>query len=188
MKQIDLETFKASCQKKRCLRNTMITPQCPKDYKQEQCYTKFTQKKEKDKVKQEIKYKEQKEKSKEIEVDEKWVEVREKVRQRDGNKCRLLSILTSEEKIFLLKEQRENLWLNKTLDPAHVLSRSKRPDLIYSEDNIVILGRLFHSRLDSIQNPLTGENISSIERDGWWIRIVDEDLYNKLLKNTNKNS
>lgn len=115
-------------------------------------------------------------------MDEKWVEVRENVRQRDANKCRLMLVLTMEEKLYLFREQKENLWLNKTLDPAHVLSRSKRPDLIYCENNIVILGRLFHSRLDSCLDPLTGKNISRSERDSWWIRIVGEDLYNKLLK------
>lgn len=180
---IDSEKFISDCKKGKCNRNTMITPQCKKEYKQEQCYNKFIQKQEKDKLKKEQKYQEQKEKNKEVKVDVKWVDVREKVKQRDGNCCRLFSILTKEEKVYLLKEQRDNLWLNKTIDPAHILSRSSRPDLIYCEENIVMLGRLFHGRIDSLQNPLTGAPISTEERKNWWIRIVGEEVYTQLSTN-----
>jgi len=178
---IDLEQFKQSCNKKRCLRQTMITPQCHKNYKQEQCYNKYVQKQEKDKLKRQDNY--QKQKNKPIEVDGQWIEVREKVRQRDGNKCRLLSILTTEEKVRLLKEQRENIWLNKTIDPAHVIARSQSPKLIYCERNIVMLGRLFHSRLDTMQNPLTGKPIIKEEVESWWIRIIGYEEYVWLITN-----
>ena len=176
-----LEEFVEKCQSGRCMRNTMQSPQCKKQYKQEQCFDKYTKKLSKDKEKRENKF--QQAKDKKPEQDEKWVEVRENVKNRDNNLCRLFSILTKEEKIYLIKDQFENLWLNKTIDPAHVIPRSKSKKLIYCEDNIVMLGRLFHSRLDSMKNPLTGDNITKDEHTNWWIRIVGEEVYNWLATN-----
>ena len=180
MKEISLEAFKASCQKKRCLRNTMITPQCPKEYKQEQCFSKFVQKQEKDKAKQEIKYKEQKEKSKEIEVDEKWVAVQKEVWVRDGGKCRFSSTLDQKTYIECVKP---HLWGDlKRIDCAHILPRSTYPSLKYNSSNIVLLYRCIHTKIDNFIDPLTNKPMTKEEHETWWRSLVGDELYDDLLR------
>jgi predicted nucleic acid-binding protein len=175
---IDIDKFKADCLKGKCNRTTVKSTQCLKEYKQKLCFDKYNKQLDKNKVKHELQS--LKNKNKDADIDYKWIEVRETVKLRDGNMCRLYPTLTKEEKIYLLKSQKDNLWLNKTLDPAHVLSRSSTPCLVYDPENIVILGRLFHSRLDNLQNPLTGESVSVEERNQWWIRIVGQELWDSL--------
>jgi hypothetical protein len=63
MKRVeDLEIFKSLCMKKRCSRNTMITPKCVTTYKQEDCWEKYNKKMDsggymKDRVQKPIKQK-----------------------------------------------------------------------------------------------------------------------------------
>jgi len=59
-----------------------------------------------------------------------------------------------------------------TLDCAHVLPASARPDLIYSPDNVYLVSREFHRRLDDHQDPLTGDPIDKNEHYWWWYRVV----------------
>jgi hypothetical protein len=51
---ITLEEFRIKCQKKNCLRRTMITKNCDKEYKQESCFKKFNIHNEKIIAKQEL--------------------------------------------------------------------------------------------------------------------------------------
>jgi hypothetical protein len=106
-----------------------------------------------------------------------WGRIRKEVFSRDSYKCRLLSILSEDEKSGLPLDG-----LNKKLDPAHVFGRGSHPHMKYEVDNVVTLSRLFHNRLDQYKNPLTGEDISLDETYEWWKRIagnVWESLYLK---------
>jgi hypothetical protein len=116
---------------------------------------------------------------KEIKVDEKWIEVRKQVEERDNFKCRLMSILTSEE----LKELKENSGgLHLILDPAHFLRRSQYPKMIYDIDNIVLLNRASHTWLDQFRNPLNGKYIGPTQSFDWWIKIIGTEKILKLMK------
>lgn len=110
-------------------------------------------------------------------VDLKWQALKEYIIERDQNKCRLYQILTQEEKDSVFDDL---VGIMLTLDGAHVLSRARRPDLKYDFNNVVLLHRLFHSRIDSFCNPITGENMSEEERISWWERIVGEEYYKEL--------
>ena len=193
---MNIEQFKQSCNKKHCLRKTMITPQCPKDYKQEQCYKKFIQKQEKDKVKQEVKnvkrqsdideYKRKKQAGEKIEFvdpDPEWAKVSQQVKERDHDQCRLWAILTPEEKEYCNTEQKQNMYFNKTKGAAHVIARSQSKNLFYSLSNLVWLGWCMHHRIDNMQDPLTGKPMTNEERDNWWIRIIGLENFNWLKEN-----
>jgi hypothetical protein len=67
-----------------------------------------------------------------------------------------------------------------SVDPAHVLPRSTHPHLIYDPENIVMLSRLFHSRLDTYRHPLTGTPLSKEEHRKWWKRIVGTERLRRL--------
>ena len=175
---IDLEKFKESCQKKRCLRNTMITPQCPKEYKQEQCYNKFIQKQERDQVKRQEKF--EKQKHKEIEVDTKWVEVQKEVWIRDKGQCRFCSILDQKKYVESIKP---HLWGDfKKIDCAHILPRSSYPSLKYEVSNIVLLYRAVHTNIDNFVDPITKKPMTKEEHEQWWRILVGNELYDELLR------
>lgn len=112
-------------------------------------------------------------------IDEKWFDVVQKVKKRDGV-CQLWCKLSEEEKNQVLNLT-GNFLLDK-LDPAHVFGKGSYPHMKYDTDNIVLLSRLFHSRLDHFYNPVTGKAISREEQINWWKRIIGNDLYNILLK------
>ena len=99
------------------------------------------------------------------------------IRNRDGNACRLLRILTTEE---------YNLWKSNyggqdTVDAAHVFGKGAYPWMRYVKENVVCLNRFSHSCLDTQRSPLTGKLISLEEHTYWWKRIVGEVTYNQLL-------
>lgn len=98
-----------------------------------------------------------------------WKKVKEKVKDRDKNTCRLLRILSISE-TFMLKRNAGS-FLDKT-DPAHYRSVSERPDLIYEPNNIVLLNRYSHSNLDDFKDPITGQSISAEDVERWWRRIL----------------
>jgi hypothetical protein len=109
----------------------------------------------------------------------KWKGVCSEVDKRDKYTCRLWKILTEEEK------NQTKSFLNypfNSIDHAHVLKRSARPDLEYDVDNIICLMRIFHSRLDQLRNPITGKMIEKEDVKNWFIRIIGEEKY-QLLEN-----
>lgn len=111
-----------------------------------------------------------------------WKKVKDIVRKRDKNICRLIRILSIQEG-FLLKKNAPFEFLNK-LDPAHYLPVGQYPEECYNEDNIVLLNRYSHSMLDSFKNPLNGKNISKEEVNKWWKRILENDKrqYDNLIE------
>ena len=115
--------------------------------------------------------------NKEIAVDDKWVTIRTNVYKRDGYRCRLLSKLSVDE-LNIVRPQL--VGQNTTLDAAHFIPRSKNEQAKYDVTNVITLIRMFHSRLDAQQNPLTGELISKLEKNRWWKRILGESEYERL--------
>jgi hypothetical protein len=113
--------------------------------------------------------------------DPKWQEVAAIVWKRDSGCCRLMSLLTNEERSLILSTC--PLSLINTLDLAHVISRASSKNLFYEPKNIVLLSRVFHSRLDSYHDPITGGPITREENLNWWIRILGKEHYNNLLEN-----
>jgi len=103
------------------------------------------------------------------EGDPKWEQTKKDAFNYYGKKCLLLSKLTEEElyqvKLLLYGEF-------TTVDPAHILPKSVYPKFKYNHYNVIPLSRLFHSRLDSYKDPITGKNISKEEHEIWWNRII----------------
>jgi hypothetical protein len=194
---IELDKFKESCSKKRCLRQTMYnTKICITNYKQEDCYKKYLTKQEKDKAKQDEKnairsaeieeYKRKKKAGEKIEYvdnDTEWTKTSQLVKERDNNQCRLWNVLTEEEKDYCNTEQKQTIHFNKIKGSAHVIARSGSKNLFYELKNLYLLGWGFHFRMDNMQNPLTGKPATKEEIDSWWIRIVGIETWNWLQEN-----
>lgn len=114
--------------------------------------------------------------------DKKWKEVKKIVYDRDNKSCRLSRVLNVIEALTLQRNAKQFL---QTIDPAHYLAVSERPDLCYDANNIVCLNRYSHSNLDSGKSPIDGHQISREEVHDWWLRILkgNEKQYNYLLDN-----
>lgn len=192
---ITLEKFIADCQKGKCNRNTIKSPQCKKQYKQELCYNKFVQKQEKDALKREAKYNEKKveideyKRKKEAgekieyEMDTKWQKLKEEITIRDKCQCRFFSIMTEEEKKLI----RPHLWGDfKKIDGAHCISRSSSPHMKYDVDNVYSLYRYLHKSLDEAFDPFTREPITKEQVADYWKRIIGENKYNELVERSRK--
>jgi hypothetical protein len=133
-----------------------------------------------EKQRQAIERQREKMKNKEYETDEKWEEVKRQVRLRDNNQCNLWNKTNFDEKEHIYKTV-GNLSLLHTLDPAHVFNKSVYPHMKYDTDNVVLLNRLFHGRLDHFTNPITGKSITKEEQERWWRRIIGNNWYDELL-------
>lgn len=140
-------------------------------------YQKYLQKLEKQEAKKEEEIK--KLFAKEPKVDEKWNKVKTEVQTRDQN-CQLWYKLTRNEREIVMDAT--GYFLLDREDSAHVFPRSVYPHMKYDPDNVVLLTRLFHSRLDHFQHPVTGKQISKEEQIGWWVRIVGTKRYDRLIK------
>ena len=103
--------------------------------------------------------------------DEEWKRVKEIVQKRDKGICRFLRILTpSEMKIF--KKSLKGASVGR-LDPAHIIAVGHDIRLCYDPDNIVLLCRVAHDRIDNMRSPLTGEIINADQQKAWWKRIKE---------------
>lgn len=138
-------------------------------------YEKYLKKyrKQQDRLEEQI----QKQFEKSFNIDEKWEEVKKRVYERDKD-CQLWVRLTKGETDWLVNQN--GFFLLETVDPAHVFGKGAYPHLKYDEDNIVLLSRLFHSRLDHFYDPLTGSSIDKETQERWWKLIVGEERYNRL--------
>ena len=110
--------------------------------------------------------------------DKEWQAVKDKVFNRDKGD-RILRVLTPQEALVLRKNAGHFL---NTLDPAHYIAVSERPDLCYKSYNIVALNRFSHDNLDHFRDPVTAEPITKEEVQVWWERILkgDPTQYNYL--------
>ena len=111
-------------------------------------------------------------------IDEKWLEVKRQVFNRDKYNCQLLPYLPDE-----YIDLRNRLF---GLDPCHVFGKGAYPHMKYDVDNVVTLHRLFHSRLDQYQHPFTGDSISHSEIYEWWKKIVGSKRFSILLARSKK--
>ena len=75
--------------------------------------------------------------------DKEWQALKDKVRKRDKT-CRFLSILTPVERVYFDKSNPTQ----KHLDCAHVFPVSTHPLMVYNEDNVYLLCREAHHRID----------------------------------------
>lgn len=181
---VSIENFINKCNKGVCLRGTFKSKRCKLLSKQEVCYEKYIKKLEKDYKKtlgrMNKRYMNIEQKIKDS-VDERWKEVKKVVWERDLGQCRLLKVLAIEEWSKVTGELLEiaNTDLYK-LDCAHVLGRGSNPKLKYNVNNVILMHRLFHGRLDLFKNPVTNENISKEQRNLWWIRIVGRKVWEEL--------
>ena len=108
--------------------------------------------------------------------DTEWQKVKKKVIKRDIH-CRLCNILTITEKIYFDKSHPTR----KNLDCAHVFPVSTHPLMVYQPDNIYLLCREHHSRIDDFNSPITGKQISINRHFWWWWRVINKstEKYNK---------
>lgn len=111
-----------------------------------------------------------------------WRKVKEVVKDRDKNICRLVRILSISDTFFLKKNAGSLLY---TVDAAHYRPVSERPDLIYNPNNIVCLNRYSHSNLDDCKDPIDGHSISADDVERWWRRILrgNKSQYSYLEEN-----
>ena len=165
---LGFEDFSSNCKKGRCLRHTIYNETtCSREGKQRRCHVKYL-----DKISSKL-Y--------ENKTDNEWEVAKKRVWERDGGKCRLLSILSPEE----VEQAKANtgFFMSQPLDIAHCIRRSQSQKLYYEERNLYLLNRLFHSKLDSYQNPVTGRGMSREDADAWWIRIIGQEEFEWLRGN-----
>jgi hypothetical protein len=196
------QEFYKNCDNEKCLRHSFISKNCLKEFRRKLCYSKYIQQLEKNRVKlenqkikrdeknkqekvesyiqrgKEIKeYLDKKERGEiiEYEVDEKWVEFRAQIIERD-KECLVWKILTLNERSYILKcFYAEFMSLNKILDVAHIISRSESPKLIYDFDNVFLCSRYFHSLLDQYKDLVTRMPIKNADRIKWINRLMQEN-------------
>lgn len=117
------------------------------------------------------------EQKKEFKIDEEWIKVRSEVFDRDRNHCQLMDKLNSDQ----YNKIKDSLFAEtRIIDPAHVFGKGAYPHMKYDVDNVVCLSRLFHSRLDSYHDPISGESITNYVHNNWWIKIVGKQQYEIL--------
>jgi len=211
---IDLEIFKLNCHDGKCLRGTMLSKNCQKQFKQEACFKKYMQQIEKNKNRQEEKQTVKKNKLEEeckekvandvvdwqiknckkelgieepieYEVDQQYETFKKDVWEKytgfyDGNVsdrkdwkdiCMLWNSLSEQEKNLCDELNEKDYFINHHIDIAHLVSRSEKTTKIYDIDNVVLMGRLFHSRIDQYLNPITGEKINKFQRAFWLSKV-----------------
>jgi len=108
-------------------------------------------------------------------IDYKWEELKSIIKIRDNNECIVYRILNKEEKRIV--EKQEGFWLQKYIDGAHIVARSIAPHHIYNPDNVVLVGRFFHKRLDDGLDLITGKFIGFDGVAQWWTRIMRDNKY-----------
>ncbi len=104
--------------------------------------------------------------------------LREEALKRDKY-CQISVLLNGWEQAHIRQEIFGEL---NQLDMAHVFNKSSRPDLKYDIDNVIMIKRIFHNRLDCQLDPITGKGITKEELKNWWMKIIGKDKYNKLEK------
>ena len=152
------EEFSYFCKNEKCLKNSLISKNCLKLYKQKKCYENFIKKLEKN-----------------LENTNKYIkdkEFKEKIIKRDKT-CKVWKVLTERERRFILKNfYNDYITLSHDLDICHIIPRSQAPDKIYDENNVFLASRYFHSLLDEYRHHVTKRMISKEERLSWCKRIL----------------
>lgn len=146
-------------------------------------YKAYQRSQEKARERQERQRKKVRSKPTETVKDSEWEAVKSVVFERDQWECQLWKALTPYER-SIVKDHLGGEFLR--VDPAHVFGKGAHPHLKYDPDNIVALYRLFHSRLDQMRCPITGELTCWEYVEAWWVRIVGKERYAALKKKAKK--
>lgn len=102
------------------------------------------------------------------EDDEEWVAVRNKCRTRDKNMCCICRLITPGEYAqFLIS----NGAFTGKLDVAHIDAVGSHVEKTYDLDNVALLCRCHHQRMDSMEDPVTGKKMKKSDREAWWERV-----------------
>lgn len=176
---MELEEFKNNCNNKKCLKHLRYDSKtCIRESKQLNCYKSYIRNIEKKEQKFKNNINEWEEENKFI--NEIWLrdtgESRGNESKRDNwkNYCRIWKSLTVEERNYLEKNYKEELWINKDLDVAHIKPKSTNIDDRYDYENVILIGRFFHRRLTDMKHPVYDTTISQIE--------IEEILNNAKIK------
>jgi len=110
--------------------------------------------------------------------DEKWQELKARVRKRDQGHDRILRVLSMKEAL-LLQRLAPRTQLQK-LDCAHIHAVGVHPRLCYVDANVVLLNRYSHENLDNMRHPIDGSPITMEENLLWWQRILGDVQWKTL--------
>jgi hypothetical protein len=102
-----------------------------------------------------------------------WQALKKRIKERDKNMCRGLRCMSTGEYKEFLNSHPAGL---APLDPAHILEVSTDGDLCYVDKNILTLCRGFHTRIDSLQDPITGNSCSLNRRFYWLWRCIKSEI------------
>jgi len=109
-----------------------------------------------------------------------WEELKSNL---DLTQCLLIEKLLENNYRSAVVELKNNAaHLINVIDPAHVFGKGAHPHMKYDLDNVVPLNRFSHSMLDQNRDPISGEQISSEDKSGWWMFIVGNKTYQELLQ------
>lgn len=111
--------------------------------------------------------------------DKQWQDLKKKINEKYNYKCQLITKLTVQERYILAQHAVTNQLA--IVDPAHVIAVSKNRDMMYDEDNVILLNRYSHDQLDHNCSPIDGRHLSQEKVHKWWARIVGPSKYRELL-------
>lgn len=212
MKRIDtLEEFKAGCNKRHCARRTQVNHKCGTEYKQEDCWTKYNKKMDsggymgdrpnkpiKKSTTLDIKKVPLKRSQKPIKVkkDPAYREFQDAVWQRElkinmppsgffrswGSACQFWKCLNDTEKRIFLESIKGFEWMVTTIQVCHILAKGAHVEEKYNPDNAILGNWIFHQRIDTYKNPLTGkEDITWQEQEAWFQRIRQKNQQDSIV-------
>ena len=190
MKVKDYDEFVVDCMKGFCLRGTMYNNKtCKTESKQKSCYPKYITKLEKQQqkfvdtqIKKQEKMQDAIDNNFEDQIDIEWENVKKEIWERDipypflgtytirnwMDYCVIWnSILTNEEKVYVLKNFKEDLIFCKGLSNMHIESRQRSHELVYDKNNIIVVSNYFHSLFDNYFDLITREHIKEDRRNYW---------------------
>lgn len=176
---MELEEFQFNCNKKKCLKHQRWDSKtCMRESKQLNCYKSYTRlENKKIEMYKQVKKEWEEQASFDNEI---WLrdtgESKGDSSKRDNwkNYCRLWKSLTIEERNYLEKNYKEELWINKDLDIAHIKPKSINIEDKDNIENVILIGRWFHRRLTDMIHPVYNKTISQIE--------IEEILNNAKIK------
>jgi hypothetical protein len=165
---MDILQFQEKCNTRICLRKTFtdfdVKGKCYTERKQSDCYNKYIKQLDKDNAKRQKRIEDLKN-NLEIEVDQRWLDTRQEVINRDHNQCRVWKSLSVKDKRFIIYAYYDDYYtLSKILDVDHIIPKSVRMDLYYDIDNLLLMSRYFHRLLTDYKHPVTREKITEEEK------------------------
>ena len=179
---MDLSEFQQKCNSKICLRKTFTDfdkdskSKCLTQNKQSKCYDKYISQLEKDTNKRNKKFEELRNSEIEFKVDEKWIETRQKIIQRDRS-CRVWKCLSIPDKKYILNNYQDDyMYFYKMLDVDHIIPKSVRFDLYYDLDNLLLMSRYFHRLLTDYRHPVTQKKITDEEKKIIYEKIKKSEM------------